>query len=269
MGELQWALLIVCVGLVVALYVFSQRGKSGSKEGESDDERSLREASADQSDLFAPPKDYDEYGVGRKRKRGDGEPSVGAPAVREPPAPSMATLLNPLPGQAPAARSTPVVVPPVVGGPVTAAPPAAAPTASPTATRTIVLMVAPTEETDILGPQLHAALAAEGLKFGEGDVYHRIIGGRSVYSVASLLKPGKLIPAEAENFSTKGLAVMLTLPGPVTSSVAFDDMLSTTRALATALKLDIFDTERERLTDESGRKLRADVEGWARSNKLS
>lgn len=256
MGELQWALLIVCIVLVVALYVFSRRGKTPAA-GEEEDASPFpqREANGDQMDLLSPPRPdvpYDEFGVGRARKRGE-----GAPVVREPSAPSMATLLNPLPGQ-------PKVAPRFSEPTLAAVAPASAPVAG---NKLIALIVAPTEETDILGPQLHAALAAQGLRFGEGEVYHRSIGGRPVYSVASLLKPGKLIPAEAEGFSTKGLTVVMNLPGPVTAGVAFDDMLSTTRAIAAALKLEIFDASRERVNDEVGKKLRAEVDDWARAQK--
>ena len=258
MGELQWALLIVCVVMVVALYVLSRRGKSGAADG--DDADSLftsRESGGDQLDLLAPRADagFDEYGVGRKRKRGEG-PADGAPLpVREPPAPSMATLLNPLPGQVPVSpRLTPEAVPAA---------------AAPLSTKMVALIVAPAEETDLLGPQLHAALSAQGLRFGEGEVYHRSIGGRAVFSVASLIKPGKLIPAEADTFSTKGLTVVMNLPGPVTPAVALDDMLVTTRALASALKAEIFDARRQRLTDDVAAALKDEINDWARARKLS
>lgn len=254
MGELQWALLIVCIVLVVALYVFSRRGKAPAAVDEDEPlGRASQEVDGNQLDLLNPRPEasYDEYGVGRARKRGEGMPSP-----REPSAPSIATLLNPLPGQ-------PRVAPRMTqdAAAVAAAPPMVS-------AKMVALIVAPTEETDILGPQLHGALVAQGLKFGEGDVYHRTIGGRVVYSVASLLKPGKLIPADAETFSTKGLTLVMNLPGPVAPAIAFDDMLSTTRALATALKLEIFDATREVVTEDAGKKLRAEIEDWARSQKL-
>lgn len=259
MGELQWALLIVCLVLVVAVYVFSRRKRSEAEEQEREHTPFGKpEASGDQLDLLAPRAEgsYDEYGVGRARKRGEA-PTVGSP--REPSAPSMATLLHPLPGQ------SPVSPPPTRYAPD---PAVSAPTGSVPQGKLVALIVAPTEETDILGPQLHATLAAQGLKFGEGEVYHRHIGGRIVFSVASLLKPGKLIPAEAEGFSTKGLTVVLNLPGVVSPMIAFDDMLATARAIAAALKLEIFDAKRERVTDEVGKKLRLEIEDWARANKL-
>jgi cell division protein ZipA len=258
MGELQWALLIVCLVLVVAVYVFSRRNREEADDGEH--ASSGRDgAGGDQLDLLAPRSDanFDEYGVGRARPRGQA-PSLGGDAPREPSPPTMATLLNPLPGQAPVAPRQLIepAAAPASAGPVPAG-------------KMIALIVAPTEETDILGPQLHAALAAQGLKFGDGELYHRSIGGRVVFSVASLLKPGKLNPAEAENFSTKGLTVVLNLPSVVTPTVAFDDMLATTRALAAALKLEIFDARRERVTEELGKKLRVEIEDWARANKLA
>lgn len=259
MGELQWALLIVCVGMVVALYVLSRRGKNGTSDH--DDSDSLlppREHGGDQLDLLAPRSDagYDEYGVGRKRKRGDGQPDGAPQPVREPPAPSMATLLNPLPGQTPVSPRVPQEAPPATA-------------AVPLSTKMVALIIAPTEEIDLQGPQLHAALAAQGLRFGEGEVYHRSIGGRAVFSVASLIKPGKLIPADADSFSTKGLTVVMNLPGPVTPAVALDDMLVTTRALASALKAEIFDARRQRLTDEVASALKDEINDWARARKLS
>jgi cell division protein ZipA len=259
MGELQWALLIVCLGLVVAVYVFSRRNRADADDGAAG--ATPGESSGDQLDLLAPRVEgaFDEYGVGRKRRRGDSAPELDSAPPREPPAPSMATLLHPLPGQAPVA--------PRLHAEHTAA--ASTGSSSTAQGKLIALIVAPTEETDILGPQLHAALAAQGLKFGENEVYHRHVGGRIVFSVASLLKPGKLIPAEAENFSTKGLTVVLNLPGVVTPVVAFDDMLAATRAIAAQLKLEIFDARRERVTDEVGKKLRAEVEEWARASKLA
>lgn len=263
MGELQWALLIVCLVLVVAVYVFSRRNRA---EREDDPATHGLGAGGDQLDLLAPRGDagFDEYGVGRKRKRGEGGPELGDVPPREPPPPSMATLLHPLPGQA---AVSPRLAPEAVPSPSAA--PAVGTTGAAVPGKLIALIIAPSEETDILGPQLHAALTAQGLRFGDNEVYHRLVGNRVVYSVASLLKPGKLIPAEAENFSTKGLTVVMNLPGVVSPVVAFDDMLATARGLAGTLKLEIFNAARERVSEEVGKSLRAEIEDWARAHKLA
>lgn len=290
MGELQWALLIVCAVLVVALYFFSRRGKADELDSTESDKAG---GPAAQPDLFARTEtSYDEFGVGRPRSRGTAaaspEPSVpraSAPGVAPPAAassglrpPSVGGLLG-TPQLTSGARSAPSLLssapvpqdePPVSPSP---APPAVdavsapVPRAQPASpTKLVALLVAPIEETDIRGVQLHQALNAQGLRFGAGDLYHRMLGGRIVYSVASLIKPGKLIPAEAERFSTKGLTVILNLPGPVPAEVAFDDMVATTRVLAAALKAEIFDTRRERLSDEIVESLRQDVRAWSETN---
>lgn len=264
MGELQWALLIVCVAMVLALYVLSRRGKSDRDDDQNP--MSGPDRSGDQMDLLSPPRGgaYDEFGVGPKRKRGEPAAGAGDAPVREPPAPSMATLLNPLPGQPPVAPRL-NLEPQIRAAPSM---PVSEPAPTMAESKLVALIVAPTEETDILGPQLHTALVALGLKFGEGSIYHRSIGGRTVYSVASLLKPGKLVPEDAATFSTKGLTLVLNLPGPVSPAVALDDMLSTARSLASALRSEIFDARRQRLTEEVSAALRADVQDWARAQKL-
>lgn len=279
MGELQWALLIVCAVLVVALYVFSRRGKNAEGEGAEPD--APDQPATQQMDLLtrADPA-YDEFGVGRPRPRGlaaQADPGTSRPMTSAPPKPSAASLLRPssgasAPGLLPAApgsatRSAPSLQP-AAAAPTPAAAAAAAAVAKPAAGpgKLIALLVAPVEETDILGVQLHQALNAQGLKFGAGELYHRMIGGQIVYSVASLIRPGKLVPAEAGTFSTKGLTVILNLPGPVSAAAAFDDMIGTTRALAAALKSEIFDARRERLTDAVVADLRSEVKEWALSS---
>src|SRR5262245_12828482 len=81
MGELQWALLIVCAVLVVALYVFSRRGKSADGQNGASDSAG---DSSRQMDLLARDAGYDEFGVGRPRPRGG--PGEAGPSRRAAPA---------------------------------------------------------------------------------------------------------------------------------------------------------------------------------------
>ncbi|MGQ0622711.1 MAG: cell division protein ZipA C-terminal FtsZ-binding domain-containing protein [Panacagrimonas sp.] len=281
MGELQWALLIVCAVLVVALYVFSRRSKRTDRE--SGDFEAPGDPASQMDLLTRPDPAFDEFGVGRARARNSplaSDPGASRPMTAAPPAqPSVAALLKP-PSVGPGAGATgfaapnePRSPPSLVSGRAAASATVASPPATTTArraaaspsspTKLVALLVAPVEEIDIGGVQLHDALRAQGLKFGAGELYHRLIGGQVVYSVASLIRPGKLVPSQAETFSTKGLTVILNLPGPVSAAIAFDDMVATTRALATALKSEIFDTRRERLSDELATTLRNEVREWA------
>ncbi|MGH8482660.1 MAG: cell division protein ZipA C-terminal FtsZ-binding domain-containing protein, partial [Nevskiaceae bacterium] len=146
-------------------------------------------------------------------------------------------------------------------------PPTVAPTlAAPAVPEKVIgLYIAEHEGTNILGPKIHNALRDRGLRFGARRIYHRFDGEHAVFSVASLVKPGALDPAEAEGFATPGLSVFMQLPGPVRPVAAFQDMLDTARGLARALHAELYDTEqRAPLTPERERTLHEQVEEWAR-----
>ena len=89
-----------------------------------------------------------------------------------------------------------------------------------------------------------------------------------MFSVASLVKPGVLDPAEAADFSTPGLSVFMQLPGPGKPEAALSDLLDTARQLARALNAELYDTEqRQPLTPERERVLQAQVRDWAQLQK--
>jgi cell division protein ZipA len=105
------------------------------------------------------------------------------------------------------------------------------------------------------GPDVHAALRAQELKFGLHDIYHRITEANgvpeSVYSVANMLKPGYLDPAEEDHLHTPGLVLFLVLPGPIEGVPAIRDMLDTAHALADELNGEVLDDKRTLLTPQA------------------
>lgn len=105
------------------------------------------------------------------------------------------------------------------------------------------------------GPDIHAALQAQKLKFGLHDIYHRIteVNGvpESVYSIANMLKPGFLDPVEEDHLRTPGLALFLVLPGPLEGSRALRDMLDTAQGLAEELDGEVLDDKRTLLTPQT------------------
>jgi cell division protein ZipA len=244
-SALQWALLLLGVGIAIGLIWTSRREKKALERMNAPAPRpASRDWSASQDALPeaarpaapAAPRvpgnpsseagtSFDEYGVGKPRK---------APSV--------------------APRTAPTVSPP----PVTAAVPKV-----PGAV--IGLYIAEHEGTNILGPKIHAALRDRGLRFGAKKIYHRMDGEHAIFSVASLVKPGELDPDAAEGFATPGLSVFLQLPGPLNPVAAFQDMLDTAHGLARALNSELYDTEqRAPLTPERERALHQQVEEWAR-----
>ncbi|SFF34200.1 cell division protein ZipA [Fontimonas thermophila] len=229
MSPLQWALLVVGAVAVLAIYIYSRRERAHPPRGRPDVPTPAVGSSA-------PPAVNDQMDM--FARGGFDELGVGKPRKRI--APSM-----------PAAE-----------------PEAKAPTSAKVEERIIAVLIAEREGTAIFGPKIHAALRAQGLRFGDKRIYHRIEGGRPVFSVASLIKPGYLDPAEQQAFSTPGLTVFMLLPGPVPPETAIGDMLGTARALAQQLNAEVYDSNRQVLTVAAEKALIADVKAWARQHGL-
>ncbi len=115
------------------------------------------------------------------------------------------------------------------------------------------------------GPALARALEQCGLEPGPRRIYHRMAHGRPVFSVASMIEPGHLEPEALadESFATPGLAVFMTLPGPLEAREAFDRMLETARRLAAHLDGELLDERRSALTPQTVAWLRERVAQWA------
>jgi len=242
-SSLQWALLLLGVGIAVLLVLSSRREKKALERMKTP----------------APPLASRDWGMEREAMARPVEPARGAEPAKPLPAASLfdefgvgkARALRPGPGQA---RTAPEI----------AAPPATA-AADRLPERLVGLYIAEHEGTNILGPKIHAALQERGLRFGVKKIYHRFEAEQPVFSVASLVKPGALDPAEAEGFATPGLSVFMVLPGPARPVAAFQDMLDTARGLARALNAELYDSEqRAPLTLERERALHEQVEEWAR-----
>lgn len=231
MGALQWALLILGVAAVVAVYFYSRRERKSEARVEPQVTQPKPAGTPDrQLDIFAGGGSrFDEFGVGKPRR-------VGGAANGEP-------------DEAPEAGGAERKV----------------------SEKIIALLIAEREGTHIFGEQLHHALQAQGLEYGDRQIYHRLDrsaggSGRTVFSVASLLKPGYLNPQEAAGFTTPGLTVFMVLPGPVHPVIAFQDMLTTTQALARALNADVYDGKRRPMNTALAHTLQMEVEAFAREN---
>lgn len=251
MSTLQWALLIIAIVAVVAIYVMSRREKrtSVSKDWNAGRAPTLAKPPAgDQMEIFSRTGEFDEFGVGKPRVKRV--------------APSMGGLPDSLPLEE--GTGAPVL-PGVAAAPVTEVP--AEPVAPKVVEQKILaILIAEREGGLIMGANLHRALRKEALVFGERKIYHRMDLGQPVFSVAGLLKPGQLDPAEAESFSTPGLTLFMLLPGPASPVDAVRDLLNTAKELAKSLKGELFDNKRQPFTEASERAMLADVEDWARRN---
>lgn len=249
MSTLQWALLIIAIIAVLAIYIVSRREKRTSANKDWSAPRlpgAVRPPAGDQMEIFSRAGEFDEFGVGKPRKRVP--PTAGFSGslplednVESPTLPGVAAVEAP-------------------------APAAAAPEPKVVEQKILAILIAEREGGVIMGNNLHRALRKEGLIYGERQIYHRMDLGKPVFSVAGLLKPGQLDPAEAETFSTPGLTMFLVLPGPTAPNDAVRDLLNTAKELAKSLKGELFDNKRQPFTEASERAMLADVEDWARRN---
>ncbi len=248
MSTLQWALLIIAIVAVVAIYVMSRREKrapTARDSGAGKAPNAVKPPAGDQMEIFSRTGEFDEFGVGRPRKRV---------------APTTGGMSGALPLEDSADTAT-------LPGVATAAPAQAAPVAPKVVEQKILaILIAEREGGLIMGNNLHRALRKEALVFGDRKIYHRMDLGQPVFSVAGLLKPGQLDPAEAESFSTPGLTMFMVLPGPTSPNEAVRDLLNTAKELAKSLKGELFDNKRQPFTEASERAMLADVEDWARRN---
>ncbi len=112
------------------------------------------------------------------------------------------------------------------------------------------------------GDLLLGALREAGLHHGRFGIFHRQRSddpAMTVFSVASLVEPGTFDPAAMSANRFPGVSFFLALPAPCDNVTAFDDMLSTARAIANQLDGQLLDEQGSRLSVQRERFLREEV----------
>ena len=119
--------------------------------------------------------------------------------------------------------------------------------ATPKRLKLVVMHLVAKEGKKFKGAAVLKALQAHKLRFGEMEIFHRIMKiddkDISVFSVANMVKPGTLIPDEMDKSQLPGISFFLKLPAPIDSLKAYDDMLHCVQHMATTLDADIKDEE--------------------------
>ena len=98
----------------------------------------------------------------------------------------------------------------------------------------------------ITGAELLQATVNTGMEYGDMNIFHRVPEGRerSIFSLANAAKPGNFERDEWNTFETSGVALFMTLPGPLNALDAWDSMLATARRMGEILKADLLDDDR-------------------------
>ena len=121
---------------------------------------------------------------------------------------------------------------------------------SPQSERLIILYLKAPEGHAFAGPALFEALTTAGLSLGDMGIYHDIDSrGRIVFSIANMFEPGTLETDDVENFSTRGVALFMQLPGPAEPQDAFERMLAKAEILSERLGGELHDDQHRPLDD--------------------
>ncbi|WP_006788544.1 cell division protein ZipA [Thiorhodospira sibirica] len=116
------------------------------------------------------------------------------------------------------------------------------------------------------GADIVRVLRQQGLEYGEMNIFHRMVEHHqqrmTLFSVASMVKPGALNPYEMATFTTPGLALILRLPGPWDGVMAFDAMLVCAEELADELGGLLLDQHREVASRQVLDYTREEIRSW-------
>jgi cell division protein ZipA len=114
------------------------------------------------------------------------------------------------------------------------------------------------------GRTLRQALAAEGFMHGRLSIFHKAgSDSRAVLSAASLTQPGSFELATMDTQRYGGLNIFAVLPGPLSASEAFEELLASARQLNERLQGTLQDERGDALTAERIAITRAELAGQA------
>lgn len=211
MNDMQWALLVI--GVIVVLGVYFHARRQAAKQAVWSNKKKRDGQEEDQLDFFEDNgAAFDEFGVGKARSSGaDGPDASPMDSQPETAGKAKADEFNGL----------------------------------------FVISVHRNDLSHVAGEELHQALESCGLQFGAHDVYHRFSKtGERVFSVTSMVKPGFLIPEDKGELRTPGVSLFLQLPGAMAGEAAFDDLFTTAQTLAERLDASLLDRQRQPLTTD-------------------
>lgn len=130
----------------------------------------------------------------------------------------------------------------------------------------MTLFLLASDNRTITGAELLQATVSTGMDFGDMGIFHRLPEGseKPVFSLANAAKPGHFERDEWNTFETTGVALFLTLPGPVNALDAWDSMLATARRMSEILHADLLDNERSPFTRQREAQVREEMRSYDR-----
>lgn len=119
----------------------------------------------------------------------------------------------------------------------------------------IVLHILAKSSDRLSGDKINSAAQANGLKFGEMNIFHRIDDGRSVFSMTNMVEPGVFDPDTMHELRTPGLTLFMQ-KNDSNNVVAFEDMLECAYHISEMLDAQLCNRQRQPLTQTDAEQYR-------------
>jgi len=136
----------------------------------------------------------------------------------------------------------------------------------------VTVRIVAREERSFSGGELILCMRGIGLRHGKFGIFHRYDGSdeeRTIFSVASLIEPGRFDLQNINGQKIPGISLFLVLPGPIESVEAFDMMLSAARVVTQSLDGELLDESGSSLSIQRERYLREEIIQFQHSNQVS
>jgi cell division protein ZipA len=137
--------------------------------------------------------------------------------------------------------------------------------------RIVSLYVVAREGYALHGPDILVAAEKAGMVHGDLGIFHRVderhADAGPVFSMANMLRPGSFDLAAIDQFSTPGLVLFMTLPGPLPALDAWDRMLPAAQRLAELLGAQLLDDQRTPIGRQRIAALRDELRAWDRQRE--
>lgn len=135
----------------------------------------------------------------------------------------------------------------------------------------VMLHVMAPQEYPYNGYELLQALLANGLRYGEMDIFHRhetkTGRGQVLFSLASVNKPGTFELPKMGSFSCPGLTLFMPLKHSPDPMIAFGAMLETARQLTEDLGGEVWDESRHVLNMDKITQMRAQIRQFEKNQR--
>lgn len=137
--------------------------------------------------------------------------------------------------------------------------------------RIISLYVVAQDGYTLHGPELVVAAEKAGLVHGDLGIFHRMVDSKPelgpIFSMANMVRPGNFDLAQIEQFSTPGVVVFMTLPGPLSALDCWDTMLPAAQRFSDLLGAQLLDDQRSPLGRQRIAALRDELRAYDRKRE--